>query len=280
MKILISTDSAADLTKEIIEKNNIKTIPLPITLGKDTFLDGVEITPEKIFEFVEEHKILPKTSAINEFTYDTFFSENTKLYDAIVHFTISSEVSCCFQNAEIASKKFDNVFVIDTQTLSTGVALHILYALKLREKGLTAKEIYDKTIERLSKVQATFVIEKLDYLHKGGRCSGLQMFGANILKLRPSIIVKDGKLHVHKKYKGKMHDVVEEFILETLKENPNYDKETCFLTYSSATDEMLQKARETLKQNSNFKNIIEARTGATITSHCGKNTLGILFFNK
>lgn len=277
MKILISSDSICDLPQDIIDKNNIKLISLPITLGENTYLDGVEVTPEVIFDFVDTHKILPKTSAINEYTYSTFFEEQLKSYDEIVHFTISSKMSLCYDNAIKASNNLPNVHVIDSTTLSSGTGLLILHAINLREQGASAKEIVEKIEEMKHKVHASFVIEKLDFLYKGGRCSSLQMLGANLLKIRPSILIVDGALSVHKKYKGKMSEVVRNFVIDTLKDNPSYDKATCFITYSSATPDMLQAAYETLQEFGNFENIMESRAGGTITSHCGKNTLGVLF---
>lgn len=182
MKILISSDSICDLPQDIIDKNNIKLISLPITLGENTYLDGVEVTPEVIFDFVDTHKILPKTSAINEYTYSTFFEEQLKFYDEIVHFTISSKMSLCYDNAIKASNNLPNVHVIDSTTLSSGTGLLILHAINLREQGASAKEIVEKIEEMKHKVHASFVIEKLDFLYKGGRCSSLQMLGANLLK--------------------------------------------------------------------------------------------------
>lgn len=279
MKILISSDSVADLPKELLEKYNIPILPLPITLGKETFLDGVEVTPERIFEFVEQHQILPKTSAINEFTYETFFKEQLKEYDAIVHFTISSKLSLCYENAYSVAKNLDNVFVVDTKNLSSGIGVLLLHACEMRENKKTATEIVEAMEEMKSRVHASFIIEKLDFLHKGGRCSSLQLLGANLLKIHPSILSTNGKLDMHKKYKGKMNDVVTSYILDTLKENPNYDPEFVFLTHT-ATPEMLDIATKALKEHSRFKNIYPTPASSTITSHCGKNTLGILFLNK
>ncbi len=280
MKILISTDSVSDLTPELLTKHNIPVLPLPITLGNDTFLDGKEVTPEIIFDFVEKNKILPKTSAINEFTYSQFFETELKNYDAIVHFTISSKLSLCYENAVAAAKHFEHVHVVDTQTLSSGIALLILKAVAMREKGKTAQDIVLE-MEKLKKhVQATFVIETLDYLHKGGRCSGLQLLGANLLKLHPSIKVLNGKLEVHKKYKGKMTEVVENYIADTLKEFPNYDDSMVFVTHVGANQDLLNAAQTTLQKHGKFKQIVFTKASGTITSHCGKNTIGVLYITK
>lgn len=280
MKILISSDTACDLPTSIVEKYNIPLIPLPITLGNDTFLDGIDVTPEKIYAFVEEHKILPKTSAINDHTYTEFFEKMSKEYDHIIHFTLSHKVSASNSNAVIAQKEFPKVHVIDTYALSSGMAVQIINALNMRDKGYTASQIVEEIEKNKNKVVTSFVIEKLDYLHKGGRCSGLQLLGANVLKLRPSIKMADGALQVHKKYKGKMDKVVSEHILNTLQENPTYDDSVAIIVHSGATEDMLEAARTTLKQHAKFKQVYETITSCTITSHCGKNTLGLVFQNK
>lgn len=279
MKIAITSDSVCDLSKEQIKQNNIKILPLTINLGDDSFSDGVDITPAKIFEYVEKNKQLPKTSALNEFAYDEFFEEVLKEYDGIVHFTISSEISSCYNNCVRSATKHNNVYVIDSKNLSTGVGLLVMYACSLRDNNEKIENIVKKVTERIPCVQASFVVERLDYLHKGGRCSTIQLLGANILKIRPSILVKNGKMDMHKKYRGKMKDVVSEYVKDTLNEFNNYDDSLCFITYSSATPEMLESARKALQENAHFKNIVETTAGATVTSHCGENTLGILYFS-
>lgn len=279
MKIAISSDSVLDLSQEQIKEHNIKVYPLTITLGDDTYSDGVDITPKMIFEYVTANKVLPKTSATNEFTYTEIFEELKKEYDAIIHFTISSEMSCCYQNAVNASKNFENVYVIDSKELSTGIGLEVLYACALRDKGISAEEIVEKVKARIPHVQASFVVDRLDYLHKGGRCSALAMFGANLLKLRPQIIVKEGKMGSYKKYRGKMKDVVYDYIKDTLAEFNNPDHTMCFITYSSATEDMLESAKKAVEEYGKFETVYYTTAGATVTSHCGENTLGILYFN-
>lgn len=279
MKIAITSDSVCDLSQEQIIQNNIKIMPLIINLGDNSYSDGIDINSQMIFDYFAKTKQLPKTSAINEFQYDEFFEESLKSYDGIVHFTISSKISSCYDSAIKSAKKHKNVFVIDSQNLSTGVGLLVLYACVLRDKGEKIENIVSKIEERKPFVQASFVVERLDYLYKGGRCSAIQLLGANLLKIRPSILVKNGKMDVHKKYRGKMKDVVVDYIKDTLKEFNNYDDSVCFITYSSATDEMLENAKKAVKELTTFKNVYITTAGATITSHCGENTLGILYFN-
>lgn len=279
MKIAITCDSVCDLSQELIKQNNISILPISIILGDETFSDGVNINSQKIFDYVAKNKQLPKTSAINEFQYAEFFKEHLGGVDALIHFTISSDMSSCFNNAKKAASTLKNVYVIDSRNLSTGVGLQVLYACMLRDKGEKPENIVKKVEARKQFVQASFVVERLDYLYKGGRCSALQLLGANLLKIRPSIIVKNGKMDVHKKYRGKMKDVVKDYIKDTLNEFNTYDKSICFITYSSATEDMVEAAKSTLKEFANFENVYITTAGATVTSHCGENTLGILYFN-
>lgn len=277
MKTLITAESTIDLPKELLEKYQIKTIPYMVLLGDKDFKDG-EIEPTEIFKFVDEKKILPKTSAINKQQYTDFFKENLKSCDAIVHFSLSGQITSSTQNAKDAAAEFENVYVVDTQSLSTGIALLAIYAKKLVDSGLEAKEIYEKASARVPSVQASFVVKKLEYLYKGGRCSALAYFGANLMKIRPQIILKDGKMGVHRKYRGNMDKVVENYCKDTLDEFNNPDLSVGFVTYTTATPEMVEAAKRSL-QEKGFKTIYETRAGATISSHCGENTLGILYIN-
>ena len=279
MKIAITCDSVCDLSQEQLEQNNVRILPLTISLADDSYQDGVDITPQKIFDFVSKTKQLPKTSANNEFQYTEFFEEVLKEYDGVIHFTIGSDISACYNNAAKAQNNFENVRVIDSKNLSTGIGLLVLYACKLRDEGKSLDEIADKVKARVPHVQASFVVERLDYLHKGGRCSAVALLGANILKIRPSIMVKDGKMGVHKKYRGKMEAVIADYVKDTLTEFKDYDNSICFITYTSATPEMIEAARKAIGENAAFKTIVETTAGATVTSHCGEHTLGILYFN-
>ena len=281
MKIAICSDSSLDLSKELIEKNNILVKPFGITLGEDSYLDGVNITKEQIFEYVDNTKVLPKTSAINLVEYQEFYTEVLKEYDEIIMFSISSGFSSSFNNAFLASKEFEDgkVRVVDSKNLSTGVGMQVLYACTLRDNGVTAAEIFDKVHNRRDAVQASFVIEKLDYLYKGGRCNSLQLLGANMLKIRPSILVSNGKMGMHKKYRGNMPEVVEKYFRDTLEEFNTPCHDFCFITYSTATPEMLAAATKVVEEYGKFKTIYYTEANSTVTSHCGKNTIGLLYYN-
>ena len=179
----------------------------------------------------------------------------------------------------VASKKFKNVHIIDSMSLSSGIGLQVMYATKLRDKGVDIEEAVALINSRREHVQISFVVDKLNYLYKGGRCSALSLLGANLLAIKPSILVKNGKMVVGKKYMGKMHKILGQYILDTLEQFSNPDKSMCFITYSSATDEMLKVSKETLEKTGMFKKIIETTAGSTVTTHCGPNTLGIIYYN-
>ncbi len=277
MKIAISVESTNDLNKDLLNKYDIKVIPYQFVLGSDLYKDG-EITTEEIFNYVETNGVLPKTNALNEFEYTEYFESLLTEYDAIVHISLSSGLTSSTQNAINAAKNVKNTFVIDSLSLSTGIGLLAIYARELAESGEDAKTIYEKVSERVSKLQVSFVIERLDFLYKGGRCNSLQFFGANLLKLRPRIVVKDGKMSADKKYRGNMEKVVSKYCEETLYEFNTPDLDKVFITYTTATPEMVAAAKKAL-QDAGFKNIYETHAGCTIASHCGGNTLGILYFN-
>ena len=278
MKIAITSDSTIDLTPELLSKYDIKTIPVSILVGDTEYLDG-EITVEEIFNYVDANGVLPKTSAVNEVRFTEFFTEILKEYDAIIHFDISSQASAMYNNAVSAAKNFNGkVEVIDSKVLSSAIGLLAIYARELTETEQDYKVIAEKVRARIDKVQASFVIERLDYLYKGGRCSSLALLGANILKIRPSILLKDGKMGSHNKYRGKMDLVVKKYCEDTLKEFNHPDKSRIFITYTTATEEMVESAKSIVAEYG-FNEVLITRTGCTVASHCGGNTLGILYIN-
>ena len=279
MNYKITCESSADLNQDMYKKLKVGVIPFKITLGDKDYSDGIDVTNTQLFEFVENTKQLPKTSAINEFDYEEFFKEQLKDCDGLIHFCISSQISSTYNNALNASKKFKNVHIIDSMSLSSGIGLQVMYATKLRDKGVDIEEAVALINSRREHVQISFVVDKLNYLYKGGRCSALSLLGANLLAIKPSILVKNGKMIVGKKYMGKMHKILGQYILDTLEQFSNPDKSICFITYSSATDEMLKVSKETLEKTGMFKKIIETTAGSTVATHCGPNTLGIIYYN-
>ncbi len=279
MNYKITCESSADLTQELYKKLKVGVIPFRITMGDKEYKDGEEITPADLFKHYDETKELPKTSALNQIDYEEFFEEQLKDCDGLIHFCISSQISSTYNNAINASKKFDNVYIVDSMSLSSGIGLQVMYATTLRDKGVDIKEAYALINNRKEDVQISFVVDRLNFLHKGGRCSALSLLGANLLSIKPSIQVKSGKMIVGKKYIGKMQKILDKYILDTLEQFDNPDKSVCIITYSTATPEMLAITHETLDKMGIFKKIIECPAGSTISTHCGPNTLGIIFYN-
>lgn len=279
MSYKITCESSADLTKEMYEKNNIAVLPFNITLGDKIVPDDENLTNQNLFDFFKETKTLPKTSALNSYDYEEFFKKENTEDEGIIHFCISSKVSSTYNNAVLASKEFKNVYVIDSLSLSSGIGLQVLYACQLRDKGVPITEAVELINNRRSAVQISFMVDTLTYLHKGGRCSALALLGANVLGIRPSIKLENGKMNVGKKYVGKMHKILDKYVLDTLEEFNTPDNDLCFITYSSATDEMKDLVKATLKDKASFKKIKETIAGATVATHCGPNTLGIIYYN-
>ena len=276
-KIAISLDSACDLSKELIEKYDFKIIPFGVNLGDKFFYDG-EITPNEIFEYADNNKTLPKTNAVNEEAFKEHFAKILNDYDAIIHFDISSEMSSAYQNAVNASKNFKNVYVVDSRTLSTAISLEAIYAKKLTETMDDPAKIVELVKKRIPAVQASFIIERLDYLYKGGRCSGLALLGANLLKIRPEIEVLNGNMKNTEKFRGKMADCVTKYCRATLEKYNHPDKSVIFITHSVADKELVDAAKAVVSEYG-FENVYETTAGCTVSSHCGKNTLGILYIN-
>lgn len=279
-KVLITRDSTSDLPLDIIEKYNIKTVPLGITLGDKNYRDGVDIDPDFIYKYHEEHGVLPKTSAANIAEMIDFFTPFVEEGYAVIHFTLSSKMSSTYQNSLLAAEEFDDVYIVDTANLSTGEALLIMKAAELAENGKTAKEIYDEVSALAPYVDASFVIDNLEYLHKGGRCSALAALGANLLKLKPCIQVKDGSMGVCKKYRGKYIQTLEEYVGDRLSDTSDIDLDRVFITHAGCDDETVNTVKTLVEKKADFKEIIVSRAGCTVSSHCGKNTLGILYLRK
>lgn len=278
MKIAISAESTIDLPEEVLNEFDIKTVPFTLVMDNETALDG-QVHAEDLFNFVNKTGKLPKTSAVNEFQYEEHFQKLLdEGYEAIIHFSLSSKISSACQNAIKASEKFKNVYVIDTLALSTSIALQAIYGRKLANNNVEPEEIVKKVNERINGLQTSFVLETVNYLYKGGRCSALAMFGANLLHIKPKIIMDNGSMTSTKKYRGSMMKVVMDYVEDTLKEANTMDKSLVFVTYSSAPEDVVNAVVERLKKEG-FERIIPTHAGATITCHCGPHTLGILYYN-
>ena len=281
MKIRITSDSTCDLNHLIAERD-IGIMALQVNLGTDVFRDGVDITPEKIFNFVAETGTLPKTAAPSIGEYEEFFAKELEGYDALVHISISTKASGSHTFAKNAAESFNGkVFVVDSKALSSGQGLLVLKACDMRDEGKTAEEIVATLEELRERINTSFVPDNLDYLHKGGRVSGMVKTVAGMFKIHPQILMDDGQLVPGKKYKGKMSVLIKQYVDDLKELYPNYDKSRCFITHSSADRDLVEAATAKVKEVFEFDEIIETVAGSIITSHCGKGTLGVLFiYNK
>ncbi len=277
MVIRITADSACDLGAALIEQYNIGIVSLPVTVGDKTGLDGVDILPDDLYAYVEESGSLPSTAAVNPARYMEFFQQVLENCDAVVHISLGSKISSCHQNARLAAAEFSNVYVLDSDNLSTGYGHVVLCAAELAQCGeLNPEEVVNKTRAILDKVQAGFVLGRLDYMKKGGRCSSVAALGANLLKLKPSIAVRDGSMGVVKKYRGSMEKCLREYVADQLRDRNDLVLDRIFITHSGVSPEIVDMVRQEIQQYANFKEITETRTGCTISAHCGPDCLGIL----
>ncbi len=279
-KIIISSDSTTDLSIELREKYDIKIIPLGITLGTELYRDGVDINPDFIYEHHAKTGELPKTNAANVGECIDFFTDLTKDGDTLIHFSLSSTMSSTYSNACLAATEVENVYVIDTKNLSTGGGLLVLAAAEMVAEGKAADEIVDAVTKMADCVDASFVIDSLEYLHKGGRCSALAMMGANLLKLKPCIEVKGGSMGVGKKYRGVYGRVLTEYVDERLVNADDIDTRRAFVTHAGCDSEIVNSVVEQVESTGIFDEVLLTRAGCTISSHCGANTLGVLFVRK
>lgn len=279
-KILIASDSTSDLSLDLIEQNDIKILPLSVSLGEEHYKDGVDINPDMIYAHYEETKQLPKTAALNIAECADFFRKYTEEGYSIVFFTISAFMSSTYHNACLAAEDFPNVHVVDTKNLSTGGGLLVLSACDMRKEGKSAQEIAEACSLLSDCVSASFVIDSLEFLHKGGRCSALAAFGANLLKLKPCIVVKNGKMGVSKKYRGSFAKVLAEYINDQIADYDSIDLKRAFLTHAGCDEEIVEACLDEIKSLTPFEEIYVTRAGCTVSSHCGKNTLGVLFIQK
>jgi len=280
MKIKIMSDSTCDLPKELLETYDISIIPLTVVKDNEAFSDGVTITTDEIFAHVAAGGSLCSTAAVNVADYQEKFAECSEKYDAVIHINISSEISSSYQNATLAASEFDNVITIDSRNLCTGQGLVVLKACELSKTASSVEEIKEKLIEFTTKVEASFLIDRLDYMVKGGRCSMVAALGANLLGLKPCIEVKDGKLVVVKKYRGNYAKSLASYVKERLDDRDDLDKKYLFVSHTPISDDCKKAVEDALAAYAEFENIYWAPAGSTISCHCGPGTLGVLFAKK
>ena len=279
MKIRMTADSTCDLSPELVRKYDIGIAPLSVIIDGECFHDGVDVTPRDIFRAVEAGKSV-RTAAVNTYEYREFFTEQLKTCDQIVHICISSEFSTCYNDAMEAARQTGNVFVVDSRNLSTGSGLLVLEGAEMAGNGLDGEKIAERLRERTALVDASFTVRSIDYLRRGGRCSGLEALGAKLLHIRPSIVVRDGKMHPGEKYRGRYEHYLKHYIADTLADDSNIDFNRVFVTHSPSEEGLVRFAIDTVKSYGLFKEVLETMAGCTVCTHCGPDTLGILFMRK
>lgn len=283
-KVVITSDITCDLNWDLEQRYGVTCMPLHIVIGGKSYEDWVNITPEELYEIFYKTKELPHTTAGSVGEYVDFFKPFIDQGYDIVHFSLGSKLSVTHQSSVLAAQEFPGrVYSVDTNSLSTGSGLLVIKACELRDQGLTAKEIAERAEALVPKSHASFVVERLDFLHAGGRCSTIAMLGANALGLRPSIEVQNdngGAMVVGKKYRGKYEKALLQYMEDTLAKYDNPDTDRVFITHAGADQQYVDAVYEALKAKNIFKEIFITRASCTISSHCGPNTLGVLFMTK
>ena len=276
-RTVIASDSTCDLSPELIQSYGIHIIPLGVTLGEKQYTDGVDIDPDFIYAHYEKTGDLPKTSAVNLVDFEDYFARETAAGNGVVLFTISSDMSSTYNNARLAAEGFENVYVVDTRNLSTGGGLLVVTAAEMAAEGKSAAEIAEVCTALAPCVDASFIIDSLEFLHKGGRCSALAAFGANMLSLKPCILVQNGKMGVGKKYRGKFGAVLPKYVSDRLGDGSDVKSGHIFVTHAGCEPAIIEACVDAVKAIIPEANVHITRAGCTISSHCGRNTLGVLF---
>lgn len=282
-EVIITADSTCDLPSQFIEQNNIIILSLSVLLGDKSYYDGIDVFPKDIYAYVEKTGILPKTSAVTPAQYYEVFEKAHEEGKAVVHIGLSSAISSSYQNACIAAGEFDDIYCIDSKSLCTAMGLLVLKACDFRAKGFDAKKIAHRVNALVPKVSTTFVLDNLEYLHKGGRCSAVTKFSANILGIKPSIAVDPatGTLDVAKKYRGKMDVVYKQYINDCLRDINKIDTSRIVIANSGGiSPDIISFAKGVIEGKAKFGEIILADAKCTISSHCGPRTLAIFYIKK
>ena len=280
MKIKILSDSTCDLSPEQLAEHDIALARLSVIKNGEAFLDGETITPADIFAHVAAGGDLCSTTAYNVDGYQQLFAQYANDYDGVIHINLGSGFSSCYQNACIAAEDFPNVRVIDSQNLSTGQGLVVLEACRLAKACENLDEIAEKLNAFTPKVEASFLLDQLKYMAKGGRCSSVAALGANLLNLKPCIEVRDGKMSAVKKYRGSYSKCLANYVKDRLADREDIIRSELFLTYTPVTDDCLAAVKEAIDAYGNFETVYETKAGCTVSCHCGPGTLGVLFVRK
>lgn len=278
--IKITTDSTCDLPERLLEQYDIIVFPLGIVKAGKLYHDGVDIRTADIAAHVDAGGEITTTNAVNAADYEDAFRTLAEKYDAVIHLNIGSGFSCCHQNAKLAAEEVPEVYVVDSGNLTVGHGMMVLAAAGAAQAGKSVTEILDLLEGMVSRLETSFVLDRLDYMKKGGRCSAVTALGANLLRLHPCIEVADGQMGVVKKYRGSMERVITDYLEDRLKGREDLDLSRAFLVDTCPDDHLASIAREYLREDGRFGEIIETKAGCTIFSHCGPGTLGILLVRK
>lgn len=280
MNIKIISDSTCDLPQHLVESNHIAIFPLTVIKDGESYKDNVTITPAEIFAHVAAGGSLCSTAAGNLGDYQDLFAQYAGQYDGVLHISLGSGFSSSYQNASLAAQEFDNVQVIDSQNLSTGQGFVVLKAVELAETAESLDSLADALREYAEKVEASFIVDKLDYLVKGGRCSSAAALGANLLNLKPCIEVKNGKMTVVKKYRGNYAKCLTAYAKERLADREDIDTNTLFITSTVVDDSARSALMDFINANTSFEHMYETTAGCTVSCHCGPGTLGVIVVRK
>ena len=280
MKIKITADSTCDLSAELLQKWDITLMPMHILMGEDSYLDGVTIHPADVFTYVNGGGKMPKSAAANLVEYAEFFGNYTGDYDAVIHISVSSKLSSCYQNAKLAAEDFANVYVVDSQNICTGQGYLVLKAAKWAADGLPPRNIAMRLQSLARRVELSFVLDRLDFMAKSGRCSGVLAFGANLLGIKPALEVIDGELKVVKKYRGSLPICVGKYITDRLAGRDDIEDGLVFISSCQPKPGCMDAVKAGLKKYGNFKECYETDIGTTIGGYSGPGTIGIVFARK
>ncbi len=279
-EVKITCDSACDLTAELYEQFGIEMLPLGISLGEDFRRDGVDVSAQELFDYVAQSGELPKTSAVSIGEYEEKFRALTREGCEAVHISLSGELSACYQNACIAADMVGGVFVVDTKSLSLGAGYLAMHASELAREGRCAREIAAALEEEKEHLDVSFVLQSLDHLHKGGRCPGVAVLGANLMKIRPEIVMTGGKLHLGKKYRGTMEKSILDYVRGRLEGKSDICCKQLIIVHSGVPRALVDKAEALARELQPFEQVQQFFAGCTISSHAGPNCLGMLVVHK
>ena len=274
--IKITADSTCDLPAELLSRLNVTPAPLYTLVDDQSYRDGVDIAPEDIFRFTQAGRKV-STAAVNQYDYESLFEAFADDHEAVIHISLGQQFSACYDNARLAARRFSNVYVVDSRNLSSGSGHVVMDAAEMVENGLGVEEILTALNDIISRVDASFVIENLDSLQRGGRCTGLEAAGARLLQIKPCIEVVSGEMKLGKKYRGSFGHCLEHYIHDRLAGCGDIDYSRVFITHPACAPETVGLVRDIVESLAPFEEIIETRAGCTVSCHCGAATLGVLF---